>query len=180
MIRTPQWRSEGIWHPGTNIGRGAPFPPRHFLPPSPAIPAPIGCYRPLVRFIQNRRIYGVMHHWACVKFCTKRQWHQSKFILVRVKFYPLEAGDKTSPKPEARRAESMEWGCFLPPPHQLQDMGVRIWGYAVSSSSGFFWCDLRPQKSIQKCLIMCRIYPYQTLNSTNSIDWIIKSEAQNR
>ena len=37
------------------------------------LPAPIGCYRPLVRFIKNRSIYGVMHHWACVKFCTQRQ-----------------------------------------------------------------------------------------------------------
>ena len=122
-LNQTQWRSEGIWRPGTNI----------FY--TPALPAPIGCYRPLVRFIQNRSIYSVMHHWACVKFCTQRQWRQSKFNVYwgGRYFTPHRQGTKLSRSPRSKGPRAWDGVVFYAPPYQLEDLGecckLLQWGF---------------------------------------------------
>jgi len=64
------------------------------------------------------------------------QWRQSKFILRGWHFFPHREGARRSfgPKPDAHRAESRG--------------GVGL---------GEIWCHLRPQNSLQNCLITCKL-----------------------
>jgi len=97
----------------------------------------------------------------CAMLFHHAQWRQSKFILRGRNFFPHR---EEGTKPEARRADSGDGvlgeGTASPfPPAR----GV---GSAVSSHSGVrggtpgkfeTWCNLRPQNSLQKRLITCKL-----------------------
>jgi len=91
------------------------------------------------------------------------QWCQSSFFLGGGEFFSLTGrGTKLGPRSEGPRAGGglLGEGAASPHPHQLGSMGERCKLPQRSSwrSAGKFeiWCNLRPQYSLQKCLIMCK------------------------
>ena len=71
------------------------------------------------------------------------------------------------PKPQARRAKRPRserqgsWGGGQrAPPHQLGDLEERFKLSHRGPGPKFeIWCNFRPQKSLHKCLIVCKSYP---------------------
>jgi len=95
--------------------------------------------------------------YVCLSVCLSVcQWRRFKFIL-RGEFLPSQGGGR-SPRPESRWSS---WGGGSEPrPRQLGGLGSAVSSPRGSGRSpGKFdiWCNFRPQNSLQKCLITCKL-----------------------
>jgi len=89
--------------------------------------------------------YRAMHYSA--KCGLAIACHRSVCLFI-VFVCPSIQRRKSGPKLEAQRAESGAWGSWGESPGKFE-----------------IWCNLRPQNSLQKCLIMCKSLSYQGLES---------------
>jgi len=112
--------------------------------------------RTLRRVVPQTSVVPHSEHWT--------QWTSSvnPNLFWGCEIFPFTGRGTDGPKPEAGRAENGDGvlgrgqRSSEPTLHQLEG-----WGSVVSSPPFEIRCNLRPQNSVQKCLIMCKLLGYR-------------------